>query len=306
MYFSIGEAPIQEINDELFDRFQVRLLLKREDKLHPEVSGNKWRKLKYNLMEARKKGHHTLLTFGGAYSNHIFAVAAAGAELGFKTIGVIRGEETSALNYTLSFATEKGMTLHFVSREIFQLRNTYQLHKDLYNKFGDFYCIPEGGANSLGVKGCLEIVEDIDIEFDYLCSSCGTGSTLAGLIVALEGKNKILGFSSLKGAGDGLKKNISEFVKNCSDNEYQNWELIEAYHFGGYAKYTDELISFMNNFKKNTGIPLDPVYTGKMMYGIYDLIKNQYFKKGSVILALHTGGLQGRKGFNERYGELLI
>ncbi len=306
MFFNIGEAPIQEIHDELFDRHKVRLLLKREDMLHPEVSGNKWRKLKYNLIEARKRGHLTLLTFGGAYSNHIFAVAAAGKELGFNTIGIIRGEETSSLNHTLSFATSKGMILQFVSREVFQLRNTEQLHNDLYDKLGDFYLIPEGGANILGVKGCLEIVDDIDIDFDYICCSCGTGSTLAGIISSLEGEKRVLGFSSLKGAGMGLKRNISDFVKGCKEGEYNNWDLSEAYHFGGYAKYSEELILFMNQFKIKTGISLDPVYTGKMMYGIYDLIQKDYFPLGSVIVALHTGGLQGRKGFSERYGDLLV
>lgn len=302
MYFNIGEAPLQEIHDELLDHFSVKLYLKREDKLHPEVSGNKWRKLKYNLMEARKRGHHTLLTFGGAYSNHIFAVAAAGAELGFKTIGVIRGEEATSLNHTLTFSAQKGMVLHFVSREVFQLRSTYHLQKELANKYGDFYLIPEGGCNSLGVKGCMEIVEDIGIHYDYLCTSCGTGSTLAGLISAQEGAGKLIGFSALKGAGNGLKKDISGFIAETS---FENWDINEDYNFGGYAKHTQELIDFINGFRKKFNIPLDPVYTGKMMYGIYDMIQKRHIVAGSTIIALHTGGLQGIVGFNERYGNLL-
>lgn len=306
MYFNVGEAPIQEIHDDLFDRFQVKLFLKREDKLHPEVSGNKWRKLKYNLMEARKKGNFTLLTFGGAYSNHIYAVAAAGAELGFKTIGVIRGEESSSLNHTLSFAAEKGMKLHFIKREVFQLKDTHHLHKELYNEFGDFYLIPEGGCNSLGVKGCMEIVEDIHDEFDYLCTSCGTGSTLAGLVSAMEGKKSLLGFSALKGAGAGLKNDISGFVQERTGTTFNNWQLVEDYHFGGYAKHKPELIEFINSFKMKHGIPLDPVYTGKMMFGIHDLINKGFFAKGSKVVALHTGGLQGIVGFNERFGNLLL
>lgn len=305
MYFNIGEAPLQEIYDPIFETSKIKVILKREDMLHPEVSGNKWRKLKYNLLEARKKGHHTLLTFGGAYSNHIYAVAAAGAELEFKTIGVIRGDEKAPLNATLSFAIEKGMLLHFVSREVYLLKNTHHLQKELYNKFGDFYLIPEGGANKCGVKGCIEIVEDIKEDFDYLCCSCGTGSTLAGLISALEGNNTVLGFSSLKGAGAGLKRDINNFVLECSKKEHANWELIEDYHFGGYAKYNDELVQFINNFKAQTGIQLDPIYTGKMMFGIYDMISKNYFKEGGTIIALHTGGLQGIRGFNERYGNVL-
>ncbi|CAN5239851.1 pyridoxal-phosphate dependent enzyme [soil metagenome] len=304
MFFNTGTAPIQEIRDPLFLEKKVQLFVKREDLLHPHVSGNKWRKLKYNLIEARKRGHHTLLTFGGAYSNHIHAVAAAGKELGFKTIGISRGENKLPHNPTLAFAAEQDMLLHFISREEYSLRKTHQLRKDMVRLFGDFYLIPEGGANLLGVKGCVEIVKEIEIDYDYICTSCGTGATLAGLVVGLQGEKEILGFSVLKG-GRFLQEEVQKLVKECKEEEFNNWKIIEDYHFGGYGKHNSNLIDFINFFKKNNELALDPIYTGKMMYGILDMVRNGYFRENSVIVALHTGGLQGIEGFNQRFGKLI-
>lgn len=303
MFFTTGSAPIEEISEPLFQEKRIKLYLKREDKLHPEISGNKWRKLKYNLMEARKRGHHTLLTFGGAYSNHIYALASAGAEFGFKTIGVIRGDEKLPFNPTLKFAAEKGMLLHFISREEFKLKSSENLQKHFAQMFGDFYCIPEGGANSLGIKGCKEIISEIDKPFDFICTSCGTGNTLAGLISGLEGKNYAIGFSALK--GHFLGDEVKDLLENINCPEYSNWHVQEEYHFGGYAKYDAALVGFINEFKQKHNIALDPIYTGKMFFGLYDMIAKSYFKEGAEIIALHTGGLQGIAGFNERYGKLL-
>lgn len=260
---------------------------------HPLISGNKFRKLKYNLIEARALKSTKLLTFGGAYSNHIAAVATAGKEFGFKTIGVIRGEELEAKiaeNPTLHFAQKQGMTLHFVSRDAYREKTTDFFMDALTSKFGSFYVIPEGGTNHLAVKGCEEVLTEADSAFDIICCPVGTGGTISGLINASKSDQKILGFPSLKGGF--LREEISKFANKS------HWELIEDYHFGGYAKINSELISFINEFNKTYHIPLDPVYTGKMMFGIFDLVQQNFFPKGAKILAIHTGGLQGIKGMN--------
>lgn len=261
---------------------------------HPFISGNKYRKLKYNILEAQQFQKTRLLTFGGAYSNHIAAVAAAGSEFGFKTIGVIRGEELVAKvadNPTLSFAKKQGMHFHFVSRESYRLKATNDFIESLKSKFGDFYLIPEGGTNTLAIKGCEEILTENDKNFDFICCSVGTGGTISGIINSSGTSQNILGFPALK--GEFLKEEISKFANN------PNWDLISDYHFGGYAKINTELISFINEFKAQYGLPLDPVYTGKMMYGVFDLMRQGYFPKGAKILAIHTGGLQGIQGMND-------
>ena len=272
----------------------MRILIKREDLNHEYASGNKWWKLKYNLEEATRIGHDTLLTFGGAYSNHIYATAAAAKELGLKSIGIIRGENTLPLNHTLAFAESCGMTLHFVSREKYRNKTTDDFIQQLQNKFGDFYLIPEGGTNELAVKGVAEFGTALinEVDFDYLCLPVGTGGTMAGIVKALAGRKKIVGFSVLKGGGF-----LSAEVKKWTADSFSNWNIEQDYHFGGYAKTTNELIKFISEFEKQHQLPLDQVYTAKMMFGILDLIQKGYFKRGSTILALHTGGLQGRSSF---------
>lgn len=276
----------------------INLFIKREDLIHSFVSGNKFRKLKYNVKEALNQNKDTLLTFGGAFSNHIAATAFAGKQAGLKTIGVIRGEElgndlvkTLSKNNTLSEAHNNGMQFHFVSREKYREKSNISFIDDLKNQFGDFYLVPEGGTNELAVKGCEEILTESDSEFDYICVACGTGGTISGLINASNNNQTVLGFPALK--GDFLTKEIMPFV-----NQKENWKLITDYHFGGYAKYNSELINFVNQFKEDTTIQLDPIYTGKMLFGIVDLIKKNYFSENSKILAIHTGGIQGIKGFN--------
>ena len=269
--------------------------MKREDLIHPFVSGNKFRKLKYNLLEAKEQKKEILLTFGGAFSNHIAAVAFAGQQHGFKTIGIIRGEELGSeqdLNPTLSFAKSCGMQFEFVSREAYRLKNEESFIQNLRSKFGDFYLVPEGGTNALAVKGCQEIITEQDAKFDFICCAVGTGGTIAGIINSAHTHQKILGFPALK--GDFLNDEIRIFAQN------NNWELITDYHFGGYGKVNEELIGFMNQFFSTTQILLDPIYTGKMVYGILDLIANNYFPAGSKILMIHTGGLQGIQGMNEK------
>ena len=277
-----------------------QLFIKREDQIHPLVSGNKFRKLKYNLKEALDQKKTTLLTFGGAFSNHILATAIAGKSTGFKTIGIIRGDElgvdlekTFASNSTLRNASKHGMQFDFVSRETYRNKTSIEFTEILQKKYGDFYCIPEGGTNSLAVKGCEEILTKEDSQFDYICSCVGTGGTISGIINNAKNHQKVLGFPVLK--GDFLENEILKYAK-----KQENWELNNDYHFGGYGKYSDELIHFINRFKSQTDIPLDPIYTGKMMFGIVDMIKKNRFLNGSKILIIHSGGLQGIEGFNQR------
>lgn len=271
----------------------ISVTIKREDLIHPFVSGNKFRKLKYNLLQAKAENQETLLTFGGAFSNHIAAVAFAGKEQGFKTIGVIRGEELSDKileNPTLKFAQENGMQFEFVSREAYRCKSEITFLDQLKMKFGDFYLVPEGGTNELAVRGCEEILTAQDALFNYVCCAVGTGGTIAGLINSALPHQKILGFPALK--GDFLIDEIRIFAQK------DNWDLISDYHFGGYGKVNVELIEFINTFFEESKIPLDPIYTGKMVYGVLDLIRKNYFPPHSKILLIHTGGLQGIEGMN--------
>ena len=281
----------------------ISLSIKREDLLHPFISGNKFRKLKYNLLQAHTEKHHILLTFGGAFSNHISAVAAAGKEIGMQTIGIIRGEELSekiADNPTLQFARDCGMQFEFVSREEYRNKSETSFLGNLEKKFGRFYLIPEGGTNEAAIKGCEEILTAEDADFDFICCPVGTGGTISGLINTARPNQKILGFPALK--GDFLKEEICKFARPRGESrtgEFDpNWELLHSYHFGGYGKIDAILIDFINRFYEETGVLLDPIYTGKMVFGVIDLIEKGYFPEGARILAIHTGGLQGINGMN--------
>jgi 1-aminocyclopropane-1-carboxylate deaminase len=271
----------------------ISLEIKREDLLHPFISGNKFRKLKYNLLQAKAENQETVLTFGGAYSNHIAAVAYAGKEQGFKTIGVIRGEELGDKieeNPTLKFAQECGMQFEFVTREAYRFKTEVDFITNLQQKFGSFFLVPEGGTNEYAIKGCEEILTEEDATFDFICCAVGTGGTISGIINSALPHQKILGFPALK--GDFLKEEIRKFAVN------ENWELITDYHFGGYGKINNELIQFINQFYLQTQLPLDPIYTGKMVFGVIDLIQKNYFPNNAKILLIHTGGLQGIQGMN--------
>jgi 1-aminocyclopropane-1-carboxylate deaminase len=272
----------------------ITLYIKREDLLHVYISGNKFRKLKYNLAQAKIEGRQILLTFGGAYSNHILAVAAGGKEYGFKTIGIIRGEELKDKieeNPTLQKAQDFGMDFEFLNREMYRDKINPEFIKRLKDKFGDFYLIPEGGTNNLAIKGCEEILTTEDGRYDYICCAVGTGGTISGIINCSKSGQQVLGFPVLK--GDFLREDICRFATKS------NWELITDYHFGGYAKVSEELIQFINGFYQKHKIPLDPIYTGKMAYGVIDLIDRNYFPENSRILMIHTGGLQGISGMNK-------
>ena len=273
---------------------QIHLSIKRLDKTHKYISGNKWFKLKYNLLEAKRQKARTILTFGGAFSNHIAATAFLGKEEGFNTIGIIRGEEYNPLNPTLSFAKKQGMKLKYLNRYNYKLKNTDNYLDKLKNEFENIYLIPEGGTNKLAIKGTAEIINDND-QHDYVCCAVGTGGTIAGIINSSHENQKILGFPIINGHNI-LQKEIEKFTnKNC-------WKLINKYHCGGYAKLSDKLINTINTFYKMFQIPLDGIYTGKMVLGVLDLIKKDYFPKGSTILLIHTGGIQGNIGLNKRFG----
>jgi 1-aminocyclopropane-1-carboxylate deaminase len=313
--FDLPYSPIQLLDDTLFESNKLKIFVKRDDLIHPQIHGNKWRKLKYNLAAFKESGKSQILTFGGAFSNHIHATAAAGQLFNIKTIGVIRGERVAPLSPTLVFAEKCGMTLHFVSRETY--RHKEILLKELQDLYGDFYHLPEGGTNNEAIHGCMEIVEEVHFQLgykpDYFCVACGTGGTLSGLILACEPMEKIVGMCVLK--NDNMFGEITKILQTyvISDKELTNdrfnlikkneiplnWSLNIEYHFGGYAKWSPNLITFINDFKIKYGISLDPIYNGKMFYGVFDLIKKGYFKENSTIVLVHTGGIQGIEGFND-------
>jgi len=292
-------APIQALQDDITHQHNVSLFIKREDLNHPEIMGNKLRKLKYNLLEAQKQNATAILSFGGAYSNHILALAAAGRIFNIPTIGVIRGPElkNTPLNPVLEMARKNGMQLHFISREDYKNKQQSEYINVLHKQFGEFYLIPEGGSNALAVHGMAEIMDDIDDSYDVMACACGTGGTLAGLIYGAKKYDRyqleLIGFQILKGQ-DYCQQEVSRLLPT-GEHKRINWQVNSDFHFGGYAKTNNKLIDFMRWFKATHDIDLDYVYTGKMMYGLYQMIESGTFRKGSRILAIHTGGTQTAK-----------
>lgn len=274
------------------DSFHLKVL----DKIHPLYGGNKWYKLKYNLEKAKAGGHDTILTFGGAYSNHIFATAAACKDHGFKSIGVIRGDEPRELNPTLQFAQQQGMLFQFVSREEYREKHEDFFKAWLRDLHGRFYLVPEGGSNYLGVQGCTEILQPEDREFEQIWCACGTGATLAGVILSLKRGQTVVGVSALKGdfMADEVRKHLCYSLgdEEAADDLSDSWRIVDDAHFGGYAKTTPELLQFMSEFRAETDVPLDQVYTAKMIWAMLR-------EKPSNALAIHTGGLQGLKGLTD-------
>jgi 1-aminocyclopropane-1-carboxylate deaminase len=287
MFSQVVQQDIQEIHSAFLHSKKVRLLVQREDLNDPYCMGNKWWKLRYNLIEAIREKHNKVLTFGGAFSNHIVATASACNRMGLKSIGIIRGDSTDKLNPSLIRAQNDGMELFFVDRQIYRNKSNI----DWKSIYGDHYLIPEGGTNELAVSSCEEMISFK--EFDMVCVPVGTGGTLSGIIRSLKPSQHAIGFSSLKGGGF-LNDEVKKYV------DHSNWSIQFDYHFGGYAKINLELVSFMNEFKRDFSIQLDPVYTAKMFYGIFDMIKNEQIRSNSTILAVHTGGTQGIEGMNQR------
>lgn len=281
-------SPIQVLDDERLDAAGVRLLLKRDDLIHPDLPGNKWRKLKYNLEAAQAADAPRLLTFGGAYSNHIRAVAAAGSQYGFDTVGVIRGEAYDPLNPSLQLAVDHGMRLTYLDRQTYRRKLDSDVVADLRREFGDFYVIPEGGSNALAVRGCAELVGEITEDFDVICCGVGTGGTLAGIAAGLKPGQRAIGFSSLKG-GEFLSDDVGALQHEALGEVTANWEIETGYHFGGYAKSTSELAAFIDDFESRHGLRLDWVYVAKMVCGLYDLVAQGRFDAGTKLVAVITG-----------------
>lgn len=288
-------SPLEILRDDRLASCGVEVWLKRDDLIHPELPGNKWRKLKYNLAAAADAGERTLLTFGGAYSNHIRAVAAAGYHLGFSTIGMIRGEEHRPLNPSLSFAVERGMRIYYLDRSDYRRKASEEVADRLRRRFGAFYLLPEGGSNELAVRGCAELAAEIPGEFDVICCPCGTGGTLAGVAGGLEeagglgdSGQRAIGFSVLKG-GEFLERDVAELQRRWFGSPSSNWRVETRFHFGGYARRNAELDDFIADFSRRHGIELDWVYTAKMMYGIFALAEERYFRPGTRLIALITG-----------------
>ncbi|MRX45954.1 1-aminocyclopropane-1-carboxylate deaminase/D-cysteine desulfhydrase [Pedobacter puniceum] len=287
-------SPEEEVFYPVFEQKNIRLFVKRDDLIHPFISGNKWRKLKYNLLKASANQQNHLVTFGGAYSNHLLATAAAGSKFGFKTTAFVRGEEVN--NSLLSLCKIHGMHLIFTSRDAY--KNKKQLFDEHFSHNPKAYFIDEGGAGKEAELGCREIITELKQNYDYIFCAAGTGTTSAGIINAID-LNKLdsifVMVPVLKG-GIFLKNDIEPLLINNS-----NYLLLDQYHFGGYAKTTPELIQFIKDFTSKTGILLDPVYTGKAMFAIQDLAQQDFFKANSKILMIHTGGIFGILGMLDKF-----
>ncbi|WP_239075209.1 1-aminocyclopropane-1-carboxylate deaminase/D-cysteine desulfhydrase [Planosporangium flavigriseum] len=280
-------SPLVGVPDDRLDRRGVRLLLKRDDLIHPDLPGNKWRKLKYNLVRAAEQGHPRLLTFGGAYSNHIRATAAAGFHFGFDTIGVIRGEEHTPLNLTLEYAVSRGMRLTYLDRSTYRRKHTPEVVDRLRREFGEFYLLPEGGSNELAVRGCAEVPAELAEPYDVICVPVGTGGTLAGIAGGLPAHRRAIGFSVLKG-GEFLAGEVEELQRRAFGSPSKNWHIEYGFHFGGYAKRTGELDAFVADWADRHGTPLDRIYVAKMMYGIVALAEAGAFEPGTTVVAVIT------------------
>lgn len=296
------QVPVQQIELKTLTDAGIELLVRRDDLIDAELSGNKFYKLFFNLHEARKQGFIRFLSFGGAYSNHLHALAAAGNRYGFSTIGVVRGERPVQLSPTLGDAENWGMKLIFISRKDYQDKSEPDLLAELQSRYGEFFLIPEGGANLAGARGMQLLGQALEqqLKGDYtdVCIACGTGTSVAGLAAGIDNTKLAIGFSVLKGEGD-LGGSISTTYRQLHGSaDTANWRLITGFHAGGYGKKHPEYLSqFWQNFERSSGIPLDPVYTVKMFWGIHSLARQGYWPRGSRIVAIHSGGLQGRRGF---------
>ncbi|MGF7079998.1 1-aminocyclopropane-1-carboxylate deaminase/D-cysteine desulfhydrase [Mucilaginibacter sp. UYCu711] len=287
-------SPVQQINDKLFAERDLLVYIKRDDLIHPIISGNKWRKLKYLLKEAQAQNKTHLVTFGGAYSNHLLATAAAAAKFGFKATGIVRGEEVN--NDTLFMCRLHSMNLLFTDRE------SYRDKQALFNKYfaGDdeAFFINEGGASPEAAKGCSELVNELTASYDHIFCAAGTGTMAAGIINGLTQHqlpttlNVIPVFKNGSFIADEIDKLLTAPA---------NYQLHTDYHFGGYGKLNDELVAFIKKFVADTGVLIDPIYTGKMLYAIYDLAKKDQFAPGSRILAIHSGGIWGLLGMKDKF-----
>jgi 1-aminocyclopropane-1-carboxylate deaminase len=297
-----GRVPVQRVGLKTLTDAGIELVVHRDDLIDPELSGNKFYKLFFNLRNAREQGFTRLLSFGGAYSNHLYALAAAGHRYGFSTVGVVRGERPAQLSPTLWDAEAWGMQLVFISRTDYRNKSEPELLAELQSRYGEFYLIPEGGANLAGARGMQLLGQALEqqLKGDYtaVCMACGTGTSVAGLAAGIDSTKLAVGFSVLKGEGGLGDAVATTYHQLCVSKTTANWRLITGFHAGGYGKKHPEYLSqFWQSFERNSGIPLDPVYTVKMFWGINFLAQQGYWPRGSRIVAIHSGGLQGRRGF---------
>lgn len=284
-------SPLQRIDDPRLGK--VRLLLKRDDLIHPHIPGNKWRKLRLNLTEASRLGHHTLLTFGGAYSNHLRAVAAAGAHYGFTTIGVVRGDELAdrPRNWSLAYCEQQGMRLVFMDRATYRAKDTAEVLDPIRADHGDVYLLPEGGSNALAVRGCMDIPDEITTPYDVICCPVGTGGTLAGIAAGAPPGVRVIGFSALKGAEGGLASEVRRLQAEAGAVT-ANWRIEARCHFGGFAKRPPELEAAAREFEHRHGIALERTYVAKMIAGLYDMAGRGELDEATVV-AVVTGPADG-------------
>ncbi|MGB1197576.1 MAG: 1-aminocyclopropane-1-carboxylate deaminase/D-cysteine desulfhydrase [Thalassotalea sp.] len=294
-----NKSILQAIQHPLFSQHKVRVSIKRDDQIHPIISGNKWRKLYFNLRLAKSKNYQGIISFGGCYSNHIHALAFACRQQNLKCIAYIRGEESSQSNYTLSWAKHWGMTLIFLDRKTYKQRQDESFLKDIQQQYPDYFIVPEGGSNQLALQGVGEVITELNQQctFDTLLAPVGSGGTLAGLIKQDNNQHDILGIAVLK-QSDYLHKEVNNLLGN--EVEYRRWSIINNYHGGGYAKFSADDAQRILQFSNEIGIPFEPIYTGKMLLALLGLLAQGYFKVDQHIVLLHTGGLQGIAGLIEQ------
>lgn len=294
-------SPVQRVALGELERFGLELWVKRDDLIHPEISGNKWRKLKYYFEVAKMEQHELLVSFGGAFSNHLAALAAAGQAFDIPTLGIVRGEDDPT-NPTLNQLRKNDMELRFVTRTAY--RNKAKLEAELQFEFPNALVVPEGGAGAFGVKGCTEILAEVKEEFDVVCVACGTGTTLAGLAISAKAEQQVLGFPAMKQGIQLIDRTdvlLDEAIASGMARTHTHpYTLATEYHFDGFAKINNEQVAFMRTFTEKNGFQLDPVYTGKLFFGLFDMIGNGFFAPGTKVLAIHSGGLQGLGGMKHK------
>ncbi len=307
-------SPLQEVTFPPITDRGIRLLVKRDDLIHSEVSGNKWRKLKLNIEKLRQRGNSCLLTLGGAHSNHTAATAAAAEMYGLRSIGVIRGEDANMSNFTLSFARAKGMELYPISRQDYRRAREGELREEFHSQFGAFYFVPEGGANDLGRMGCMDIMKELgSAAADRVFVACGTGTTFCGMGLANLGQSMIYGVSALRGGAylmEGVRSSLCDLLGvEAGEEILSRMRFLDNFHFGAYARITPELTEFMRSFFRYTGIRLDPIYTAKCAFAMKTLAEDAENDglqvggyDGETWVLVHSGGLQGIPAMEARYG----
>lgn len=294
--FLLPESPVQEIHHPLLEQKKIKLSIKRDDLLHPIISGNKWRKLKYNLIHMKNKGCNSFVTFGGAFSNHLYASAMACKTFNLEGHAIIRGPELDKHNPTIKMALACGMHLHVIDRKTYRLRHDDTYLKTLQTEFPSSFLIPEGGTNTAALYGVAELARSLPLS-DYVVCATGSGGTVAGLAKGCPSSTNVIGIAVLKQA-DYLNQEISKLLTDSHSGA--SWQLLTNHHYGGYGKFTDDVWTFCQLMKKAYLLPLEPIYTGKMLFAIWQLISQDYFPKGTRIMAIHTGGLQGLDGLRYR------